>query len=227
MTRRQLLTTEDAVPAKGQHMSPCSDCPWARTALRGWLGGTGPVTEQVDDWLKEAHGGMDIPCHVLTGAQCAGAAIYRTNVCKRNVAPGVLLLPADREKVFATPMEFRAHHSGPRGVPAAGTETDEGDRDMPKAEAIARNLLKDQLKAAHEKKVAGLTAKHTKALDKATAAAKKTADGLKATLVKVDAVLAEMTKLVDDKFVASPTRARLEKLIEKADKLLDKHLAGA
>ncbi len=227
MTRRQLLTTEDAVLAKGQHTKPCSDCPWARTALRGWLGGTGPVTEQIDDWLKEAHGDADIPCHVLTGAQCAGAAIYRTNVCKRHVAPGVLLLPADREKVFATPMEFRAHHSGPRGVPAAGTETDEGDRDMPKAEVIARNQLKGQLKAAHEKKVAALTAKHDKTLAKVAAGTKKQVDALTATLVKVDAVLAEMVKLVDDKFVASPTRARLEKLIEKADKLLDKHFPAA
>lgn len=105
MKRKQLLTTADAVPAKGQHTAPCSDCPWARTALKGWLGG-----ESADNWVAEAHADAPIPCHVLDGAQCAGAAIYRANVCKRPRDPGALLLPADRKRVFASPVEFKRHH---------------------------------------------------------------------------------------------------------------------
>lgn len=49
-------------------------------------------------------------CHVLKGAQCAGLAIYRANVCKSPRDPNAIKLPADREKVFATPMEFRMQH---------------------------------------------------------------------------------------------------------------------
>jgi hypothetical protein len=103
--RRQLLTTEDAQPATHQHKRPCSDCPWARASLSGWLGGP-----TVQDWLGEAHGDGRIPCHVHDGAQCAGSAIYRKNICKRVHDPEVLKLPADRVTVFATPMEFAAHH---------------------------------------------------------------------------------------------------------------------
>lgn len=107
--RKQLLTTEDAVPAKKQHETPCTDCPWGRHSLPGWLGG-----ESADNWLKEAHGDHPIPCHVLTGAQCAGAAVYRANVLKRPRNPETLTLPPDKDKVFATPAEFKTHHEGPK-----------------------------------------------------------------------------------------------------------------
>lgn len=106
MARRRLLTTDDAVPAKGQHRAPCSDCPWARASLPGWLGGL-----TADQWIRAAHGEERIDCHTLTGSQCAGAAVYRRNVCKRPHDKSTLVLPADREKVFATPAEFLAHHS--------------------------------------------------------------------------------------------------------------------
>lgn len=105
---RQLISSEDAVDAKCQHETPCSDCPWARTALKGWLGGATP-----EAWVREAHGEHPVPCHTINGAQCAGIAIYRRNVCKTPRDPEALRLPADREKVFATPMEFTAHHSAP------------------------------------------------------------------------------------------------------------------
>jgi hypothetical protein len=104
MTGR-LISSAEAVPAKGQHKKPCSDCPWARTALNGWLGGG-----TVDEWLMTAHRDHHVDCHTLKGAQCAGLAIYRRNVCKRVEAP-LLTLEKDTDKVFATPMEFREHHS--------------------------------------------------------------------------------------------------------------------
>lgn len=103
--RKQLLTVEDAVPAKSQHTSPCSDCPWARAALKGWLGDL-----TADEWLQQAHGEGRLDCHTLAGAQCAGAAIYRKNICKLPRDKKLLLLPADREQVFSGPYEFKAHH---------------------------------------------------------------------------------------------------------------------
>ena len=103
--RRQLLTVTDARPAKGQHRRPCSDCPWARTALPGWLADMTP-----EEWIASAHGETRMECHTLLGAECAGAAIYRANVCKRVRDPGALQLPKDPAAVFATHAEFLAHH---------------------------------------------------------------------------------------------------------------------
>lgn len=108
--RRRLLTDADAVPAKGQHEQPCSDCPWSRQALPGWLGSL-----SADEWVEAVHGEVRIECHALKGAQCAGSAIYRANVCKRPRDPETLLLKADRSTVFATPQEFREYHG--RGNP--------------------------------------------------------------------------------------------------------------
>ena len=106
LKRKQLISSAEAVPAQGQHKQPCSDCPWARTALRGWLGGF-----HVDDWIATAHGDAIIECHALKGAQCAGAAIYRANVCKSPRDPNALRLPPNRETVFGNPAEFTAHHN--------------------------------------------------------------------------------------------------------------------
>lgn len=103
--RRQLITIDEAVPAKRQHKKPCSDCPWARTSLKGWLGGQTPQA-----WLAEAHGDNPIPCHTRKGAQCAGAAIYRRNVYKNPRDPEALRLESDRERVFASRQEFLDHH---------------------------------------------------------------------------------------------------------------------
>lgn len=105
MKRRKLISSEEAVPIKGQITKPCTDCPWAREALPGWTGSLSPL-----DWLNAAHGEARIECHVYNGPQCAGVAIYRANVCKTPRDPATLQLPADREKVFATPAEFLQHH---------------------------------------------------------------------------------------------------------------------
>jgi hypothetical protein len=103
--RRQLISTREAIPAKGQHHKPCTDCPWARTALPGWLGGS-----TAEEWVQCAHADGTIACHVHEGAQCAGAAIYRANMVKLPRDPDALRLPANRALVFATPDEFRNHH---------------------------------------------------------------------------------------------------------------------
>jgi hypothetical protein len=103
--RGQLITSEEARPAVTQHKAPCSDCPWARKSLAGWLGDTSR-----EEWLGDAHGEARIECHTLVGAQCAGAAIYRANVFKLPRDPSLLRLPADRERVFSNKTEFWEHH---------------------------------------------------------------------------------------------------------------------
>ena len=105
--RRQLVTSDEAVPCEGQPTKPCSDCPWARAALAGWLGEMTP-----EEWLQVAHSDAKIDCHTLVGPQCAGAAIYRANVSKHPRDPEVLRLPSDRARVFSSPVEFLKHHKG-------------------------------------------------------------------------------------------------------------------
>lgn len=225
--KRQLITIDEAVEAKGQHKKPCSDCPFARTSLPGWLGG-----ESVDAWMKEAHGNLDIPCHTLRGAQCAGSAIYRTNVLKRNVADGVLLLPADRERVFATPMEFMAHHnSGPKGSAPFTKGTV-----MPKADVVAKNLALGsqkakyeekltKLKAGHDSKLAKIAAGHAKAL---AAQTKKTeASGAKvlADMKKLKGLVLEISQQTRNVGVADSVRvkAKIDGLVAKATTILVKY----
>lgn len=107
MTKQlQLISSDDAVDTDEQITKPCSDCPFARTSLNGWLGESTP-----QEYLQLAHSDCRIDCHTLKGPQCAGAAIYRTNVAKSPRDPEVLRLPADRERVFATPVQFLKHHN--------------------------------------------------------------------------------------------------------------------
>ncbi len=91
-------------PSPKRYTRPCSDCPMRRDALNGWLGGATP-----EEYARLAHSDAIVKCHVHGNVQCAGMAIYRRNVCKRVDPPG-LVLPADREEVFSTPMEFLEHH---------------------------------------------------------------------------------------------------------------------
>lgn len=102
----RLISDQDAVPAKGQHTRPCADCPWARESLPGWTGSVEPET-----WIRGAHGEDRIECHTLTGAQCAGAAIYRANVAKHPRDPETLKLRPDHGAVFSEPSEFIEHHT--------------------------------------------------------------------------------------------------------------------
>lgn len=104
-TAARLVSADEAVPAVDQHRTPCGDCPWRRDALPGWLGSL-----SADDWLRAAHGEATADCHTLTGAQCAGLATYRANVCKRPRNPAALQLGPDRDTVFAGPAEFRDYH---------------------------------------------------------------------------------------------------------------------
>jgi hypothetical protein len=108
--RRKLISSEQATVVAKQPTRPCSDCPWARDALPGWLG-----SGTVEEWVAVAHGEAAADCHALKGSdgehhQCVGLAIYRANVAKLCRDPDAIRLPADREKVFASPREFIKHH---------------------------------------------------------------------------------------------------------------------
>lgn len=103
---KQFISSEEAVRCDTQPTKPCSDCPFARTAIHGWLG-----SMTADEWIQAVHGEATIDCHALIGPQCAGAAIYRANVCKITRDKNNLKLEADRKLVFASPKEFKEHHS--------------------------------------------------------------------------------------------------------------------
>jgi hypothetical protein len=105
MMGKKLISSDEAVEAKCQHTKPCSDCPWRRDSLSGWLGGATP-----QQWIQTAHSDSTVSCHTLKGVQCAGIAVYRANVCKMAYPPN-MKLPADRERVFARPDQFIEHHS--------------------------------------------------------------------------------------------------------------------
>lgn len=102
----KLIVSDESRKRKTQHTTPCSDCPFARASLKGWLG---PLT--ADEWVAVAHGEQTICCHVFMNQQCAGAAIYRANVVKLCRDRKILQLPGDTKKVFSTPTEFRNHHT--------------------------------------------------------------------------------------------------------------------
>lgn len=73
-----------------------------RKALPGWLGGATP-----NEYRSLCHSHEPVFCHAIRNTQCAGVAIYRANVVQR----ADFQLPADREAVFATPMEFVEWHT--------------------------------------------------------------------------------------------------------------------
>lgn len=101
----QLLTYHDAKRTKVQHHSPCSDCPWARKSLRGWLG-----NYTAEEWIEIVRADGFIECHTKIDKQCAGSAIFRSNICKSPRDPKVLTLPRNTISVFANIGEFLNHH---------------------------------------------------------------------------------------------------------------------
>lgn len=103
---RRFTSDEDRKPVSKQHVKPCAGCPWKRGCIPGYLG-----NYDADAWLSMAHGESHIDCHNTTNQQCAGAAIFRANVCKSPRDPESLRLPPDEKTCFATDEEFRRHHS--------------------------------------------------------------------------------------------------------------------
>jgi hypothetical protein len=103
--KRQLLTCHDAVKTKVQHTKPCSDCPWARRSLPGWLGNS-----SAEEWIELAYSEGYSECHT-TDKRCAGFAIFQANICKVPRDPRAFRLPPDTEVCFANSSEFLTHHN--------------------------------------------------------------------------------------------------------------------
>jgi hypothetical protein len=112
---RKLITRGEAPRTHRPLTKACSDCPLRRDALNGWLGGSTP-----EEYARLCHSNQIVECHVHAGSRCAGLAIYRTNVCKRQ--PPEHALPADLETVFANRMEFLAHHNAFPSLLTKGSE---------------------------------------------------------------------------------------------------------
>jgi hypothetical protein len=106
-----------------QHNTPCKECPFRRTSIRGWLGDvTAERFARFADWE------IVMPCHAVEKGkainylaaqtrgsreaqlpQCAGRAIYRANQGKSS-RKGLLQLPKNEADVFCSPPEFIEHH---------------------------------------------------------------------------------------------------------------------
>ena len=98
---------------------PCSECPFRRVAPPGWLGPWTP--EGLVSHLKEND--VMFECHQTIPdddasdvglQQCAGAAIFANNFCKRardrDRAWHQDRLGIDDKDVFSHPQEFIDHH---------------------------------------------------------------------------------------------------------------------
>lgn len=95
---------------------PCNECPWLRTSVPGYLG-----PSSAEEWIEMAHGETPIACHMTIEhdgqdwselRQCAGAAIFRANVCKTPRHPMVARAKPNTEAVFSWNDEFLEHHEG-------------------------------------------------------------------------------------------------------------------
>ena len=121
-TRKTLITSEEATLAGKQITKPCSDCPWAKKSVGGWVGSLSP-----EQWVQYAHGEARMDCHVHPDAQCAGAAIYRANICKSPRDKTLLVLPPDKVRVFSRPQDFINHHKS--GIGRSWTDDKEEEED--------------------------------------------------------------------------------------------------
>lgn len=101
----KMIAGSDRTSSK-QHQTPCSDCPFRRDSVMGWLGGY-----EAQEFVRLGHNDQLYNCHTIINQQCAGLAVFRANVIKR-CDPPLLRLPADRIKVFGWDDEFLAHHEG-------------------------------------------------------------------------------------------------------------------
>ena len=102
---------------------PCSNCPFRRESMPGWLGAGSP--ESFIDCIQRDE---PLPCHPTidyddrhwlakwmaqgddTGSICAGSLIFMANKLQRPHDPAFPTMKADRETVFSNSIEFVRHH---------------------------------------------------------------------------------------------------------------------
>lgn len=98
---------------------PCEACPFRKESAPGWTGNATP-----EEFLDTTMCDRTMPCHLTVdyenpyweddldlSQQCAGAAIFFTNICKLSRDPDRLKLPAD-SSVFGTLQKYLLHHAG-------------------------------------------------------------------------------------------------------------------
>ena len=98
---------------------------------------------------------------------------------------------------------------------------------MPKAEVIASNLKLNTVKAAAQKKLDAAKAASEKKIAAAVEKGKREASKVVESVTKVDAVLADIEKVLNDsdpKLTAEKKVAKIKGLVEKGQKICDKHL---
>lgn len=95
--------------------NPCVECPFLRSSVPGHIG---PYAAH--DWPEMCHAEGPIACHMTIEhegqpwpelKQCAGAAIFRANICKTPRNPKVAKGERDTIRVFGWDDEFIAHHA--------------------------------------------------------------------------------------------------------------------
>lgn len=100
---------------------PCSDCPFRRKAMPGWLGAGSP--ESFIDCMQRDE---PLPCHQTidydnphwlvewmhqkNGNACAGSLIFMANKLQRPHTPGFPTMEPDHETVFSNTVEFVRYH---------------------------------------------------------------------------------------------------------------------
>lgn len=101
---------------------PCSDCPFRRKSMPGWLGHSSP--EGFIDCMQRDE---PLPCHQTidyddpnwldkwvaqqdTGKMCAGALIFMANKLQRAHDRDFPTMTKDKETVFSNSVEFVRHH---------------------------------------------------------------------------------------------------------------------
>jgi hypothetical protein len=95
---------------------PCVECPLAKTAIPGRLGGY-----SVDQYLYILHSIADIACHMSPGfpdvlatqRSCTGVAMYRANcgvIASGHAEQATRHIGKNYEVGFAHQREFRNHH---------------------------------------------------------------------------------------------------------------------
>jgi hypothetical protein len=96
--------------------TPCKECPFARHTEPGATGGSDPTV-----YIGQAIGPFLLSCHMDPNyekdprsphlMQCAGAAMFRSNIGVDVLMPPFLHhLPSNEEKVFSNPAELLSHH---------------------------------------------------------------------------------------------------------------------
>lgn len=100
---------------------PCSDCPFRRKSMPGWLGAGSP-----ESFLDCIQRDEPLPCHQTIdyddpawlekwtaqegGSMCAGALVFMANKLQRPKTRGFPTMPPDKDQVFANSLEFVRHH---------------------------------------------------------------------------------------------------------------------